>query len=251
VTGNSVAKDAGRRGVPGGKGVEALITAEVHDRVEDGRLLPLLVWRFADPLTVASTASCGGGLGERRWIVNAQVARDYRRRDLHAHGAELAARAGVSGAGVVMLTAADVRRVERAADAGVTVAATVGLTHPTWAAGADDPAAAQLPGTINIVAFVPARLGTAALLNALCTATEAKTQALVEAGVPGTGTASDAVTVACPPDGPAEPFAGPRSVWGARLARAVHQAVQRAVPQAVHEAVPAGAAWPDPNGDPA
>ena len=44
-------------------------------------------------------------------------------------------------------------------------------------------------------------------------------------GSPGTGTASDAVTVVCPPDGPAEAFAGPRSIWGARLARAVRDAV--------------------------
>jgi adenosylcobinamide amidohydrolase len=127
-----------------------------------------------------------------------------------------------------MLTAADVRRVECATDGGVRVDATVGLTWPTWAAAADEsvedvlPAAA--PGTINVVVQMPVRLTDAALLNALCTATEAKTQALFEAGVPGTGTASDAVTVVCPSDGVVEEFAGPRSVWGARLARAVHAA---------------------------
>jgi adenosylcobinamide hydrolase len=70
------------------------------------------------------------------------------------------------------------------------------------------------------------RLSDAALLNALCTATEAKTQALLAARVAGTGTASDAVTVVCSATGPAEPFAGPRSPWGARLARAVYEAVR-------------------------
>jgi len=45
--------------------------------------------------------------------------------------------------------------------------------------------------------------------------------------VPGTGTASDAVVVVWPPSLPAEPFAGPRSTWGARIARAVHAAVHR------------------------
>ena len=54
---------------------------------------------------------------------------------------------------------------------------------------------------------------------------EAKTQALVERGVPGTGTASDAVCIVCPVDGDEEPFAGPRSPWGARLARATHGCV--------------------------
>jgi len=178
-------------------------------------------------MTVASTASAGGGLGERHWVINAQVARDYARHDLAAHGAELAARAKLSGPGVVMLTAADVRRVQPADDGGVHVDATVGLTWPTWAAAADDePQVAAAPGTINVVVLLPVRLEPAALLNALCTATEAKTQALLGAGVPGTGTASDAVTVVCPMTGPAESFAGPRSVWGARLARAVHSAVR-------------------------
>lgn len=51
-------------------------------------------------------------------------------------------------------------------------------------------------------------------------------EALREAGIPGTGTASDAVCVLCPTGGPVEPFAGPRSLWGSRLARAVHAAVR-------------------------
>lgn len=197
-----------------------------HVRVEDGRSLPLLVWRFDPPMAVAATASVGGGVGERPWLINAQVDTAYSRHDQDEHGAELAAIAGLTGRGVVMFTAADVDRVCRADDGGVQVDATVGLTHPTWAA-ADDivERAARAPGTINILAIVPVPLSPAAMLNALCTATEAKTQALLQAGILGTGTASDAVAVACPTGGAPEPFAGPRSVWGARLARAVHAAV--------------------------
>jgi adenosylcobinamide amidohydrolase len=187
------------------------------------------VWRLGAPRRVASTASCGGGVELRSWVINAQVGRDYARIDLDRHGAELAGAAGLVGDGVVMFTAAQVRGVRQAEDGGVRVDATVGLTHPTWAAepagDTSDEPAAPVPGTINIVVQLPVRLTDAALLNALCTATEAKTQALLDAGVPGTGTASDAVTVICPPDGPADPFAGPRSTWGARLARAVHDAV--------------------------
>ncbi|MCW2900719.1 MAG: hypothetical protein JWO67_2984, partial [Streptosporangiaceae bacterium] len=40
------------------------------------------------------------------------------------------------------------------------------------------------------------------------------------------GTASDAVCVAARAEGPEEPFGGPRSRWGARIARAVHAAVR-------------------------
>lgn len=73
---------------------------------------------------------------------------------------------------------------------------------------------------------MPVCLSAAALVGAVITVTEAKTQALLEAGVPGTGTASDAVCILCPQQGPAEPFAGPRAPWGARIARAVHSAVR-------------------------
>jgi adenosylcobinamide amidohydrolase len=178
-------------------------------------------------MTVASTAGCGGGTGVRHWVINAQVAHDYARQDLDTHGAELAALDRLTGPGVVMFTAADLHGVQRATQQGVQVAATVGLTHPMWAAdvGAELTGAAPAPGTINIVAVLPVRLSPAALLNALTTVTEAKTQALLAAGVAGTGTPSDAVTICCPSEGPVEMFAGPRSVWGARLARAGYETV--------------------------
>jgi adenosylcobinamide amidohydrolase len=205
-----------------------LIAALPHTRTEDGTRLTMLVWRLPEPMTVASTASVGGGVGTRRWLINAQVGSNYRRVDQAKHGKALAKSARLDGSGVVMFTAAEVRRVRLAVDGGVQAEATVGLTHPTWAADADgahNGAHDDVPGTINIVAFLPVRLAPAALLNALCTVTEAKAQALFEAGVSGTGTASDALAIACPAAGDVEPFAGPRSVWGARLARAVHAAV--------------------------
>jgi adenosylcobinamide amidohydrolase len=195
-----------------------------NTRVEDGRELSLLWWRFAAPQLVASTASSGGGVGERCWVINAQVGTDYARTDQQAHAQQLAEGLGLSGPGVTMFTAVDVADVRYADDGGVRVAATVGLRLPTWAADADG-AFSPSPGTINIFVAVPVRLSTAALLNALCTATEAKAQALFDARVPGTGTASDAMTVVCPVTGDEEPFGGPRSTWGARVARAVHAAV--------------------------
>lgn len=68
-------------------------------------------------------------------------------------------------------------------------------------------------------------LSEAAYVNAVITATEAKTQALPDAGFRASGTASDAICVAAPAAGEPEDFAGPRSLWGARVARAVHSAV--------------------------
>jgi adenosylcobinamide amidohydrolase len=123
-----------------------------------------------------------------------------------------------------MLTAANVRQRERASVEGVEVEATTGLSHPTWAASTDEESSSRI-GTINTAIFVPTRLSDAALINSIATATEAKSQALFEAGVPATGTPSDAVALFCPLDGDVERFGGPRSLWGGRIARAVHDAV--------------------------
>jgi adenosylcobinamide amidohydrolase len=185
-----------------------------------------LVWRFASPLLTIASAPLGGGIGRRAWVLNAQVPRDYSRTDIDDHLRAIATEHGCDGDGVGMLTAAEVARATDAAEGDVRACATVGVTAPTWAADRDGAVAAYRPGTINIVAFVPALLDDGALVNAVMTVTEAKAQALSEHGVPGTGTASDAVCVVCEPsDGARERFAGPRSRIGAPLARVVHAAV--------------------------
>ncbi|MEM7287188.1 MAG: adenosylcobinamide amidohydrolase [Actinomycetota bacterium] len=192
------------------------------ERVSTGE--SVLVWRHPAPVTVLSSASVGGGLGRVEWLVNIEVDDSYRRTDLAAHVAEVARDLDLAGSGVGLLTAARVERVAAAAEAGVEVHATVGLSVPTWAAAAAEPEPVS-PGTVNIVVDLPVRCSEAALVNMVMTITEAKTQALVEAGVPGTGTASDAVAVTCPADGEPVAFGGPRSQWGRRVARCVHAAV--------------------------
>lgn len=177
---------------------------------------------------------------------------DYHRTDPDRHLTEIGAALGLAGTGCGLLTAVDVTRHHLAADGGVHATATVGLSSPAWAAAPDRHFRREVPaglrttaftdyeiveyrpladgdgyrvGTINIVVAVPVRLSGAALVNAVATATEAKAQALHEVGVRATGTASDAVVVHCPTDGAEETYGGPRSVFGARIARAVHAAV--------------------------
>ncbi|MEV7723434.1 adenosylcobinamide amidohydrolase [Streptomyces sp. NPDC087917] len=201
-------------------------------RVEDGRTLPMLLWVPGHSRRMISSAPLGGGIGERHWVLNAQVAHGYRRTDPDVHLAALAARAGASGPGVGLMTAASVADHGRASDGGVWALASAGLGVRGWAA---DPAPGvpgpRSAGTINIVVSVPVAFSDAALVNAVATATEAKVQALRDAGVDASGTPTDAVCVAAPHPAagrPGEPFAGPRSVWGARLARAVHEATYHA-----------------------
>jgi adenosylcobinamide hydrolase len=193
---------------------------------EQGREHPLLVWRLDPPMLAIASTPLGGGVGVRRWIVNAEVALGYERTDLQEHLGSIARTLGCEGPAVGFLTAAPVEQFTTGRDNGVDAYATVGLRHPTWAAGAaEDSVRAPLAGTINLVVLLPVPLALAALVNAVITATEAKTQALLEHGVPATGTASDAICITCPIHGHPEPFAGPRAPVGSSIARAVHTAV--------------------------
>jgi adenosylcobinamide hydrolase len=212
-------------------------------RVEQTRPFPVLLWQFAEPRLCISSGPLGGGIGARDWVVNATVPLDYDRTDPDRHLNEIGTALELVGTGCGLLTAVDVTRHHLATDSGVHAAATVGLSSPAWAAAPDRHFRREVPaglrttaladyetveyrvGTINIVVAVPVRLSAAALVNAVATATEAKVQALHETGVRATGTASDAIVVHCPTDGTAETYGGPRSAFGARIARAVHAAV--------------------------
>ena len=196
-------------------------------RTEDGERLPMALWHPGPGYRMISTGVLGGGLGPREWVLNAQVPAAYARTDPAEHLRELARGLHLTGPGIGLLTAAQVTDLVQRQDEGVHAAATVGLRVPTWAAappGLPDP---ELAGTINLIVALPVPLTDAALVNAVATATEAKVQAVLDAGFAGTGTATDAVCVAAPIDRHREQeFAGPRSLWGARIARAVHAAVR-------------------------
>jgi adenosylcobinamide amidohydrolase len=180
-----------------------------------------------------SSAVLGGGLGLVRTWVDLQVPHDYARTDPEAHLAEAAA--WLAGPVVGMLTAAPVDRFQQASCGAADAVATVGIGH-ALAAAATRPRPVPHPagpaaGTINLLVVVGDPLDDAGLAGALQTAVEAKTQALAAARVPAanadgyaTGTATDAVCVACPP-GARSRFAGPATRTGADLARAVYHAV--------------------------
>ncbi|MGD0928294.1 MAG: adenosylcobinamide amidohydrolase [Streptosporangiaceae bacterium] len=197
---------------------------------QDGVVLPVALWCPGPGYRMISSGVAGGGIGPREWVLNAQVPASYSRVDPAVHIAELAAGLGLEGEGIGLLTAASVIDAVQSEDGGVRAAATVGLRVPAWAAVPPGSAERELgpawrPGTINIIVSVPVPLHDAAYVNAVMTATEAKTQAVLEAGYRATGTASDAICIAAPAAGEPEGFAGPRSLWGARIARAVHSAV--------------------------
>jgi adenosylcobinamide amidohydrolase len=206
-------------------------------RTEDGQRLPMALWHPGPGYRMISSGVLGGGLGPREWVLNAQVPAVYARTNPAEHLRGLARGLGLTGPGIGLMTAARVTDLVQCQDEEVQAAATVGLRVPTWAAspaGRPDPELAPLgaelpvrPGTINVIVALPVPLTDAAFVNAVVTATEAKAQAVLDAGFAATGTASDAVCVGAPiGPGREEEFTGPRSAWGARIARAVHAAVR-------------------------
>ncbi|MDE0369255.1 MAG: adenosylcobinamide amidohydrolase [bacterium] len=186
----------------------------------------VLVWRWGTPVSVLSSAPVGGGPGMAEWVLNIGVRSDYDRTDLSDHASEVAAEVDLRGTGVAMFTAVDLSRRQRCISGGVVVDATVGISHPTWAAKSFSTETPAVGGTINLVVQLPVGLDPGAAVNAVITATEAKAQALATRGVPGTGTATDAVTIVWPAEAAAERFAGPRSPWGTSIAEAVYEAVR-------------------------
>jgi adenosylcobinamide hydrolase len=206
---------------------------EIRLREEAGLELAARLWRLRQPMLAVSSAPLGGGLGLRHWVLNVQVPHAYDGGEPQEHLAALAREASVTGAGAGMMTAVDVRTASTVQQEGIYVDATVGVIGAAlWAAA--DPSSSQptdrddarTPGTINMVVVLPERLSEAALVNAISTATEAKSQALWDAGVDGTGTATDAMCVLCPATGDAHAYGGPRARWGAPLARVVYRAVR-------------------------
>lgn len=201
----------------------ALVQPHLTERSEYGVPVPVLVWRLSSPMLAISSGPLGGGLGVRDWVLNATVPMSYDRPDPDVHLGEIATALDLPGCGAGLMTGVDVAERVTTDDGGALAVITVGLGAPAWAAAPDGHLrrVPPRPDTINSVVWLPVRLSDAAMVNVIATIAEAKAQALAEIGVEATGTASDATCVLCPLDGPAEPYGGPRSTWGARVARAV------------------------------
>jgi adenosylcobinamide hydrolase len=192
-----------------------------------------LYMRSDAPLAVLSSAVVGGELDCTRHIINMRVPRGYACPSPAADLEAMARGLGIVEPFVGLMTAAnlDQARVVIERDDAMTVVAvvTVGLGNPV-AAGVTE-VFESAPGTINIILVIEAQLSQAARVNAVITATEAKTLALVESGVraphggPASGTSTDAIVIASTGRGVSAAYAGPITPVGALIARAVRRAV--------------------------
>src|SRR5690606_5152379 len=112
--------------------VDGLLPLRRLSRTEGGEELHALLWTAGPGWRMISSAVLGAGLGEREWILNAQVSHGYRRTDPDRHLASLAAAAGMRGPGVGLMTAADVSAYGHGHDEGAEAVATVGISVRGW-----------------------------------------------------------------------------------------------------------------------
>jgi adenosylcobinamide hydrolase len=207
---------------------------------------PYLLWKSFQPLRTLNSSTCGGGFGNHTCLINRQVDKNYHARDpieemnyfLLNEGLRPDETAG-------MLTAAWVEdagiHTESWVDEGkakhdqlmVCTYVTVGLSNKARA-GDTLPATALYPGTINTIVFIHGTLTDAAMVNAVITATEAKTAALTDLGIcmdssnggrPATGTTTDAVLIAANNKGSFHRYAGTATQLGYCIGRAVYESI--------------------------
>lgn len=184
-------------------------------------------------LTTLSSSFFGGGFRRVRHILNANVAENYQSDKPAADLRAIAARCSVSGPFVGLLTAVPLRKARTSflarGQLRVGALVTAGVGNAT-SAGVSPPCESK-PGTINIILLLDAKLTRAAMLNAIVTATEAKSAVLHEMnvrtpdGVLATGTSTDTVTIAMTGQGPTLPYAGSATVAGWLIAKTVRQAL--------------------------
>ncbi|PKB84167.1 MAG: hypothetical protein BZY88_00750 [SAR202 cluster bacterium Io17-Chloro-G9] len=208
--------------------------------------------RLKHPAQFLSSAPLGEGLLTAGWVLSGQVSPRAWLPDPEAYLRRLASSLGVldhpDEVGMVgLLTAVDHRdlQVSNLVESGVTITtlATVGVDHGSSprdkdVGGHSEPATAEAvqaiqPGTINLVALIDADLSAGALVRASTVATEAKTLAMVEAGLKtrqghiATGTATDATVVGHSGRGMRFDYAGSATLVGWLVGQSVYQCVTR------------------------
>lgn len=196
-----------------------------------------LILESRPALRTLASAVVGGGQAETRFIIIRHVDKNYDQPDPAADLIDFARSNNIDEPFVGLMTAADLDRARAVmlSDKDLTVAAvvTAGLSNAT-SAGLSSPAKLR-PGTINLVLLVKANLSPGAMVNAVITATEAKTdllrrrQILTPDNHPATGTSTDAVVVACTGQGSALPYAGPATPVGWLIGQVVRRALNGAL----------------------
>jgi adenosylcobinamide amidohydrolase len=213
-----------------------MTTSELMSGVMLRHLTHALHIQSQQSLHALSSAVYGGGETHIRHILNLGVPPNYSCGNYMEDLRQAASGLYIHEPYIGLLTAAriaDAQVVTESNDhATVAVVLTLGISHPT-AAGVSGCAEFR-PGTINTIVIVDGCLSPGARVNAVMTATEAKSLVLAECSVHtatghlASGTGTDAMVVASTERGTHFEYGGPVSCLGALIGRAVRAAMLNA-----------------------
>lgn len=186
-----------------------------------------------------SSAIIGGGFSKSRYIINRSVPKG---RDCHDPVADMERylkELGLESHDCIgLLTGVSVletQRFKQSQDSWCAEAFVTAGVSNSAAAGGRFALETSPVGTINIIVLVGGQLKPAALVNAVQSATEAKTAALANLkikthfGEPATGTTTDTVTVVNLADEPLNAYAGLATAPGYLIAQTVYRALMSAL----------------------
>ncbi|MCG8403409.1 MAG: adenosylcobinamide amidohydrolase [Firmicutes bacterium] len=194
----------------------------------------------ASPLKVLGSTVLGGELRWASHIINHSVDKDYRGSDPEEDLRRVAEKMQLGRDVLGMMTAVSVTHtvLSHGKHYNLTVATlcTAGISNPGVAGSSVGKLLRDSKqGTINLIVLIDGNLTDAAMVNAVMTATEAKTRALFKAKIslPGgeriTGTTTDAMVVACTARGETVFYSGTATDLGYLIGHTVYKAVRQGV----------------------
>ncbi|MCX6650662.1 MAG: adenosylcobinamide amidohydrolase [Methanomassiliicoccales archaeon] len=196
-------------------------------------------------MRVLASTILNGGLGEADSVLMLQVPLHYDHADPMAHMRELVAELRMPKSTVTFMTAAELDKafyVKEAEHNGSQAIALVSAGISNSIRAGESSREGTVPhrqvGTINVMVITDKSLDDCGLVNAVMTVTEAKAAALQDHHIPGTGTTSDAVMIACPKEGERCLWAGSSSDHGLAMSVAVRSALGESITR-----------WKGANGD--
>lgn len=198
----------------------------------------LMILESRDPLIILSSAMVGGGFIMTHTIVNAHVHKHLDLSDPHKHLDERVRAVGIQGRYVGLMTAVFLDTVQTCTKSqeGITVTAVVTAGVGNATRPGLSYVGPRQTGTINIILLIDGNMEPAAMVNAVITATETKTDVLKELAIPthdgqgiATGTSSDAIVVACTGKNEIIQYAGPATPTGWLIGQTVRKSLEKAL----------------------
>jgi adenosylcobinamide hydrolase len=214
--------------------------SEFEVKIEMGEYLgkPVAIVRLPGRYRVLSSTIMGGGFTETDTLFILEVKMGYDNCRPESDLEEVVQRYSLPEDAVGFMTAADVNRVltvkrDELNGKRAIVIATAGVTNAVYAGERlpqeiIDLLPKHVAGTINIIAILDSPVQDCGLAGGFITATEAKSAALLDMKVKGTGTTSDAVAIACPQGG-GDKYCGPATDTGMVMARTIREAVAESI----------------------